>query len=62
MTRLVALTKTFYEPRYAISTIYEVILGAQFHILDPKNRGKNSPKNILEKKYKFRATVMDVPN
>ena len=38
------------EPRYAISTKYKAILNAQFHIFGPQKLGKNSPKNIFEKK------------
>ena len=39
-----------YEPRYAISNKYEVIFGAQFHILALKALLKNHKTNIFETK------------
>ena len=39
-----------YEPRYAISNKYEVIFGAQFHILALKALVKNHQSNIFETK------------
>ena len=39
-----------YEPRYAISNKYEVIFGAQFHILALKAMVKNPQTNIFETK------------
>ena len=39
-----------YEPRYAISKKYEVIFGAQFHILALKALVKKQQTNIFETK------------
>ena len=39
-----------YEPRYAISNKYKVILGAQFHILALKALVKTHQTNIFETK------------
>ena len=39
-----------YEPRYAISNKYEVIFGAQVHILALKALVKNPQTNIFETK------------
>ena len=48
-----------YEPRYAISNKYKVILGAQFHILALKALVKNHQTNIFESEDSSHASDTD---